>query len=75
MATQIPSEAPEVARLIQARMARARVTRRELAARTGIPFATLDRKLDAAHELTFAELHLISASLGTNPSAFLPPAP
>lgn len=56
-------------------MARAGITRRDLAARTGIPFATLDRKLDAALELTFAELHLISSSLGTNPSAFLPPDP
>ena len=72
MATEFPREAVEIARRIEARMERARLTRRELASRTGIPFATLDRKLDAAQELTFAELHAISACLGTNPSAFIP---
>ncbi|MCS0500609.1 helix-turn-helix domain-containing protein [Protaetiibacter mangrovi] len=74
MATDLPADAAEIARRIEARMARARVSRRDLASRTGIPFATLDRKLDAVQELTFAELHAISACLGTNPSAFIPSA-
>ena len=72
MAAENGESAQEVARRIEDRLARAGLTRRDLAARTGIPFATVNRKLDAPHELTFAELHLIAASLGTTPLAFIP---
>lgn len=62
-------------RRVEARRNRARISRRELAARAGLAFSTLDRKLDGHREFTFAELYAVAAALGTTPSAFIPQDP
>ncbi|QIK82436.1 helix-turn-helix transcriptional regulator [Sanguibacter sp. HDW7] len=41
---------------------------------TGIPYATLNRKLAAKGEFSFRELLLIAEALGVSPSTFTPPA-
>lgn len=49
---------------VRAEMARQRVTRKELADRSGIPLHALDRRLGGHVEFTFPEAERIAAGLG-----------
>ncbi|WP_119698641.1 helix-turn-helix domain-containing protein [Microbacterium halotolerans] len=58
---------------VEAAIERSGRSRRAISNETGIPYATLNRKLAGRSEFTFSELFLISEVLGVRPSRFVPP--
>lgn len=64
----------ELGRAVQAAMDNRGISKRQLAADTGIPFATLDRKLKGLgkSDFTFPELHRIAARLACRVSDIIP---
>ncbi|MGO1410388.1 MAG: helix-turn-helix domain-containing protein [Microbacterium sp.] len=57
---------------VETAIARSGQSRRAISKETGIPYATLNRKLAGRSEFTFSELFLISDVLGVRPSQFVP---
>lgn len=64
----------ELAKAVQAAMDGKGVSKRQMAADTGIPFTTLDRKLRGLgnSDFTFPELHLIADRLECRVSDIIP---
>ena len=61
------------ARAVQEAIEDSSRSKMSLSDETGIPYSTLNRKLQANAEFTFSELLLIAEALGVRPSQFTPP--
>lgn len=61
------------ARAVQEAIGQAGRTRRSISEETGIPYASLNRKLAGKTGFTFSELFLIAEATGVRPSRFAPP--
>ena len=48
-------------------------TKRWVSEETGIPYSTLNRKLDGKADFTFKELLGLSEAIGVSPASFIPP--
>ena len=66
------SVAEQVAEKVSLAIFNAGKNKSQIAKDTGIPYATLHRKLKGRGELTFSELMLISTAIGVRPSQFMP---
>lgn len=71
-----PSETPTdwTARAVRDAISESGRTKLALSDDTGIPYATLNRKLAGKSDFTFRELLTLADALGVSPAAFTPPA-
>jgi len=75
MATEASWIQKELIVLIGSAMEASELSARELAERTGIPFATMARKLVGGSDFSFAELYEIARVVQVPPSLLVPRAP
>lgn len=64
--------AEQCAAAVQSAISASGKTKLSISEHTGIPYATLNRKLAGKSEFTFAELFLLAEDLGVNPATFTP---
>jgi len=62
----------DVVKAVAAAIVNSGHNKKSLSEKTGIPYATLNRRLLGRSEFTFSELLIIADATGTRPSQFVP---
>ncbi|MDR1078351.1 MAG: helix-turn-helix domain-containing protein [Propionibacteriaceae bacterium] len=62
------------ARAVAAAIQSAGRTKRSVSDESGVPYSTLNRKLEGKADFTFRELYALAEALDVEPSAFIAPA-
>jgi lambda repressor-like predicted transcriptional regulator len=64
----------ETAEAVRAAIRDSGRSKQSISDETGIPYSTLNRKVQGKTEFSFSELFLIAQAVGVHPSTFTPPA-